>query len=217
MTSKNTFMVYDVIIVVMSIVMIFNTMKVARDFFNQQYNEQLITINTVLYIVILLVSLFGLHPRTYLNLIKSIYQVVKTSLVGAYDTNDIVVYSAIANIVIITIIAIILKTMSLTQHIYTVLGVLTVGLVITRSIWSMNLCATRYNTPYDTRVTQSTAVQTTLDKVGNSDTTLIYRILKIILSIDLDSKTSAVTTSAAAVKKSKPIFNSFKKKLFNAN
>ena len=210
-------MAYDVIILVLSIVMVYNTIIVAKDFFNQRHNERLITINTLLYVVIVLVSLFGLYPRTYINLVKSIYQIVKTSFVGAYDSNDIVVYSAIANIIIITIIAIILKTLTLTNNVYVVLGVLTTGLVVTRTIWSLNMCNTRYTTPHETRVTQIAAVENLLDKVGNSDTTVIYRVLKTILSIDTDSKVDTVSKSINGTKLAKPMFNSFKKKLFNGN
>ena len=210
-------MVYDVIIFVLSMVMVYNTVGVARDLFNQRHNARLIAISTLLYVVVLLVSLFGLHPRTYLNLVKSVYQVLKTSLIGAYDSNDVVVYSAIANIILVTIISIILKTLSLTNTVYMVLGVLTIGLVVTRTVWSLNMCNTRYTTPHDARVTHSVAVDKILDTVGNSDTTFIYRILKTILSIDIDSKVDVISKSVTSAKLAKPVFNSFKKKIFNAH
>lgn len=172
-------MTIDIILLITIIILILNSIKISNNFFNFIFDKKLLTRIDLLYLIIYIVYLMGISPTRYIDLLKIVYKTINIILKYVSDSNNILLYSTVLNILLIIAIQIILITQPFTKRILITLGILSGIQVITRILWGYKILSNRFTDTagYKNRMNDIQAIDVIIHQMAEADYDQLYTIL----------------------------------------
>lgn len=180
MSSTIRPMTVDIILLISIIILIINSIKISKNFFNFIFDRKFLTRIDILYLIIYVVYILGISPTRYIDLLKISYKTLSIILKHVTDSNNILLYSTVLNILLIIAIQIILITQPFTKRILITLGILSAIQVCTRVLWGYKILSNRFTDKhgYKKRMDNIKAIDVIIHQLAEADYNKFHTILK---------------------------------------
>lgn len=121
-------------LILLCLILLRNTIVISLGFFNYKHLKKMSIINNFIYFIIIYIYYLGININRHIKVIKVILKFVKFGFNKSKNNLNIPI-----NILINTIIFVILSFFPLTSNVYNLLGLLSLCLLLIRSLWCHNL------------------------------------------------------------------------------
>lgn len=171
MNYRNEIIISDVISLLLSIGLLRNTYREGIVYLSNKKSTGFSFWNNILYFFILLFHFFGINVNRMRNIIISLYRVLETIYLSTIERSErkmgIVFLGTAINYLIGILMFLLFNFTKENRFQRRVIGFLTLALVITRSIWCIQLFVKKMNN-FDVRLKNMEKLDKVLDKVKNN-------------------------------------------------